>query len=219
MTDRNGNWVAYNGEIYNSTDFGEYKSDGECLIDCYNKFGVTFTKVLDGEFAIVLVDYNKNICIVSADIFKTKPIFFSLDDEGLGVSTYSDSLMKLGHRNIKKCEPNKTLVIDLDTLSVTQEFQIFDFDVKNQHKHNFDDFVKSFEKSIRKRTSKTREKIFIGLSSGYDSGAICNELIKQNVNFKSYILKGTENEEILSERIKILDSEKLDYTILHNSKI
>jgi asparagine synthetase B (glutamine-hydrolysing) len=210
-------FAIYNGEIYNSTEFGEYESDGECLIDCYNKFGVTFTKFLDGEFAIVLVDYKKNICIVSADIFKTKPIFFSLDDEGLGVSTYSNSLMKLGHRNIKKCEPNKTIVIDLNTLSIIQEFTIFDFDVKNQHKDNFEDFIKSFEDSIRKRTSKTREKIFIGLSSGYDSGAICNELIKQNVNFKSYILKGTENEEILSERIKILDSKKLDYTILHKN--
>ena len=63
-------------ELYNSNLFGDYKSDGECIIDAYLKHGIEFTKELDGEFAIVLVDYDKNICLISSDTFKTKPIFY-----------------------------------------------------------------------------------------------------------------------------------------------
>src|SRR5262249_40642713 len=40
---------VYNGEIYNSN----YRSDGECLIPAYRKYGAGFTHSLDGEFAIV----------------------------------------------------------------------------------------------------------------------------------------------------------------------
>ena len=44
----------YNGEIYNHEDFGDYKSDGECLIPLYKKYGDKFVKELDGEFAIAV---------------------------------------------------------------------------------------------------------------------------------------------------------------------
>ena len=66
----------YNGEIYNYKDFGNYNSDGECLIDLYKKYGDKFTTKLDGEFAIVLLDINKDKLIISSDIFKTKPLFY-----------------------------------------------------------------------------------------------------------------------------------------------
>ena len=208
-------FVIYNGEIYNSSDFGNYNSDGECLIDVYLKYGNKFTKYLDGEFAICLVDYTKEICIISSDTFKTKPIFYSLSKDGLGVSTYSSSLINLGFNNVQKFKPNKTMVINLKNFESVEEFEVVEFDIKNQNKNNFDDFIKSFEDAISKRTKNLREKIFIGLSSGYDSGVICNELIKQNVDFKSYILKGTENEDILSKRINILESNNKKYRVLH----
>ena len=34
----------YNGEIYNYTEFGDYKSDGECLIPLYKKHSFDFIK-------------------------------------------------------------------------------------------------------------------------------------------------------------------------------
>ena len=46
---------VYNGQIYNYSEFGEYKSDGECLIPLYQKYGDKFIQKLDGEFAIVLL--------------------------------------------------------------------------------------------------------------------------------------------------------------------
>ena len=32
----------FNGEIYNYSSFGDYKSDGECLIPLYKKYGTEF---------------------------------------------------------------------------------------------------------------------------------------------------------------------------------
>ena len=83
----------YNGEIYNYKDFGDYDSDGECLIPLYKKYGTDFIKKLDGEFAICLADYSKNILIVSSDVFGTKPLFMSSTDDGVfAVSTYQSPM-------------------------------------------------------------------------------------------------------------------------------
>ena len=70
----------FNGEIYNYKDFGDYKSDGLCLIDLYKEYGTEFVKKLDGEFAILLMDFNKDLILMATDIFKTKPLFYSTDD-------------------------------------------------------------------------------------------------------------------------------------------
>ena len=60
---------VYNGEIYNFRDFGEYQSDGQCLIPLYEQYGINFTEKLDGEFAIILLDLSQNKLIISTDIF------------------------------------------------------------------------------------------------------------------------------------------------------
>ena len=208
---------VYNGEIYNHSEFGDFKSDGECLIEAYKKHGDTFAKELDGEFAIVLVDYEKRKCIITSDVFKTKPMFFSIDDDSIGVSSYSEPLSRAGHKNILKMTPNTTLVVDIDKKRIVNKFENYTFDVSNQHKMNFDDWVTAFEESIRKRVNGTREKVFIGLSSGYDSGAICNELLNQNVKFKSYIVRGHENEDILTKRIRMIGERNNDFDILYKT--
>jgi asparagine synthetase B (glutamine-hydrolysing) len=199
-----GNIVClYNGEIYNYEDLGSYKSDGECLIPLYKEHGIDFIKKLDGEFAITLVDFNKKIIVISTDTFKTKPIFYSLTD-GIGTSSYSEPLRRLGFENVVKMEPNTTLVINLETNEIIEKRKVHEFDVSNQNKGNYDDWCLAFENSIKKRTKNVREKIFIGLSGGYDSGAICCELLNQNTPFKSYTVVGTENNDILNKRFSLL---------------
>ena len=191
----------YNGEIY---DYGDYNSDGESLIPLYRKHGFDFIKRLDGEFAIVLVDFTLGRVMFSTDTFKTKPIFYSSGADNLGCSSYSDPLIKLGHTNVKKMEPNSTLIFDIKTKELISTSKVHEFDISNQHKDNCDDWIDSFTKSINKRTEGIREKIFIGLSGGYDSGAICCELLNQNVPFKSYTVIGTENMGILNSRFNLL---------------
>ena len=178
----------YNGEVYNYKSFGDFKSDGECLIHLYETYGDNFTTKIDGEFAIVLLDADKDKLIISSDIFKTKPLFYC-DDDGLGVSTYGEPLKKIGHSNVKRFPENTTRVYKLSTSKIINEFKVYDFDL-NQHKNTFDDWNIAFEKSIKKRISNTDKGIFLGLSSGYDSGAILCELIKQNTKFKAYSVIG-----------------------------
>ena len=55
-----------NGEIYNYKSFGDYKSDVLCVLPLYREYGMDFAKKLDGEFAIVIIDFEKDELIFLA---------------------------------------------------------------------------------------------------------------------------------------------------------
>jgi|TARA_R100001463_G_scaffold30131_1_gene68586 asparagine synthetase B (glutamine-hydrolysing) len=206
----------YNGEIYNYKDFGDYKSDGYCIIDLYKEHGKDFVKQLDGEYAILLLDFENDIIVMATDPFKTKPLFYSNNNNSFGCSTYKTPLEKIGHTEINKAKPNTVMVFRISDSKLVDEFNVVEFDL-NQHKDNFDDWNEAFSKSIYKRTSDTTQKAFIGLSSGYDSGAICCELLNQNIEFKSYSVLTPvivhENRDIIVQRQEIMDKYNfVDYT-------
>jgi asparagine synthetase B (glutamine-hydrolysing) len=194
---------VYNGEIYNHDQFGNYKSDGECLIPLYKQYGDEFIKHLDGEFAIVLVDFIKNKFIISTDVFATKPLWYNIDDK-ICVATYESAVKRLGYLTANKLEANTTKVYDLTTRQLLNQFAVFDFDL-TQYKNTFDDWIIAFKNSINKRTKNLREELFIGLSSGYDSGAISCELNNQNVPYKAYTLIGNENFNVLKQRYSLFN--------------
>ena len=76
-----------------------------------------------------------------------------------------------------------------------------------QYKTTFDDWNAAFAESIRKRTKGIREKVFIGLSSGYDSGSIACELRRQSIPYKAYSITGTENMSVLNGRHDLINGE------------
>jgi asparagine synthetase B (glutamine-hydrolysing) len=193
----------YNGEIYNFEEFGEFRSDGECLIPLYEKYGDDFISKLDGEFAVCLVDFNKNKLILSTDIFGTRPLWIGFDDKKFGISTYKSCLDRINLPNNFQILANKTYTIDLINIKIIQEKRVHTFDLR-QYKTNFDDWNKAFSESIKKRTKYAKCGIFIGLSGGYDSGAIACELTKQNVNFTAYSIANVEDKNVLNERAKIV---------------
>ena len=204
----------YNGEIYNHKDYGNYDSDGEALIDAYLRDGVLFPQNLDGEFAIALIDFSKNLLIVSTATFSTKPIYYSLEDRAFGCSSYRSPLEDSDHKNIKKLPPNTIRVINMAHARAgmsprswtSTDHVVTDFNLE-QKNNTFEGWIRAFEKSIEKRTQNCRKKIFIGLSSGHDSGAIYNELINQKTSFKAYSVKGSENDHIIDQRKKIIEFE------------
>jgi len=205
-------YCLYNGEIYNYDLFGEFKSDGECIIPLYKKYGFDFIKKLDGEFAIVLLDFNIDKVVFSSDTFRTKPIYFSYGKNNLSCSTYKTPLEKLGYTNINKVPPNTSIIIDINNGEIIEQSTITEFDL-SQTKENYNDWINAFKNSITKRTKNLREKLFLGLSGGYDSGAICCELLNQNVNFTTYTVIGTENENTLRNRFSLMEG-KSEYNIL-----
>lgn len=201
----------FNGEIYNYKDFGDYDNDSKCLIPLYKKYGEDFVKHLDGEFAIVIVDYANDMVIATTDSFGTKPLWMS-EEEGLGFATYRSALIRSGFKSAKKVPANTTLTCRISTLSIENCSEVTEFNL-DQYKTTFDDWNAAFAKSITKRCANNRENMFMGLSSGYDSGAIACELAKQGLPFKCYSVTGSENREVLNKRYELL-SGKCELEIL-----
>jgi asparagine synthetase B (glutamine-hydrolysing) len=196
--------IIFNGEIYNFKEFGDYDNDTKCIIPLYKKYGNDFVKKLDGEFAIVLADFKNNILIVTGDVFCTKPLWYAIEGKDIGVASYKSGLEET-YSNIKMFDANTTLIFDMLT-GIYETKTIYDFNL-DQYKTNFDDWNKAFSNSIKKRSCQNMsQKLFIGMSSGYDSGALICEMIKQGAKFKAFSVIGSENKEILDKRYNILTS-------------
>ena len=85
----NGIWLICNGEIYNyktliDTNGFEYKTNSDCevIIHMYLKYGIEYTcKHLDGVFAFVLYDENKDILIAARDHLGIRPLYVGIVNE------------------------------------------------------------------------------------------------------------------------------------------
>ena len=204
--------VMFNGEIYNFKDFGDFNSDGECIIESYKKHGDDFVRYLDGEFALMLVDFSKDVLYYSTDVFSIKPLWFAQDGDDVGLCSYSSSLEYLGFKNIKQVDANTTIKMKLSTREVLTKQTVYDFDLK-QHKNNFDDWNKEFENAIVKRTKGLKHKVFIGLSGGYDSGLISCVLNKLDIDYTAYTILGSEDLNLINKRHGLLkQGEIIDMT-------
>lgn len=204
--------AMFNGEIYNYNDFDNYSSDGYCLIPLYKKYGEQFISKLDGEFCILLYDSKKDLLIVSTDIFSTKPIWLAVGEHDIGASSYYSCLERLGHKNIMQIPSNTTLLIDLKNRKLIKKLPVHIFDL-TQKKNNFNDIRKTLEKAVEKRINGAKHGIFIGLSSGYDSGTIACILRKMKVPFTAYSILGIDDKNVIMDRHKLLsDTYLLDLT-------
>jgi len=213
--------AIFNGEIYNYLTFGDYKTDGEILIDLYQQHGPEFIKLLDGEFAICIIDFSKKILLISNDTFSCKPLWYEFNDKYFCVASYNSQLQGLNFNNGTKLQANKTKVFDLFNYKLLHEFENYSFDI-TQYKLTYDDWILAFKKSIQKRTTGIQYGVFLGLSSGYDSGAIACELLNQHIPFKSYTITGPENMGIITQRIKKITNHELinltkhEYNLINN---
>jgi asparagine synthetase B (glutamine-hydrolysing) len=214
--------IIYNGEIYNYKEFGDYKSDGECLMKLYREKGENFIKELDGEFGIVIFDFNKNNIIISSDIFALKPIWYYTKESHIIISTfespieeiinikgYTERSINISQREnmwkknnlITKNKPNEFIILDLNSLEIKERNRICNFDLK-QYKEDYEDWFIAFEKAIKKRALQNINRtISIALSSGYDSGCIACALDNLKIKYDSYTITATENVNTIKKRI------------------
>ncbi len=85
MTDREGNWIAFNGEIYNyielRKELGEQhfvtQSDTEVILFAYKKWGQDCVKHFRGMFAFSLWDESNQLLFCARDHFGIKPFYFT----------------------------------------------------------------------------------------------------------------------------------------------
>ena len=181
----------FNGEIYNHSFSC---SDGEVIIPLYKKYGEHFAKHLDGEFAIAIYDFAKEQAIFCTDAFGTKPLWIN----GLTAASYGSCL---GGTEV----PPNTIIVRSFNLDTEIE-NIYEFDFRHQVKNNYDDWIMAFENAIAKRAY---DNCFIGLSSGYDSGAIACELARQSVAFTAYSIAGSEDVALLKKRLEMVNGKLL----------
>lgn len=174
---------VFNGEIYNQP---YVRTDGEVLIPLYRKYGPSFVRELDGEFAIALYDFGARRAVFATDLFKTKPLFIN----GAACASYRSGVGGV------TAAPNEIVVTDLDG-TVLERMPVRTWDL-TQHKDTYDDWIAAYEAAIRKRAVS---RCFIGMSSGYDSGGIACELLRLGVDFKAYVYIGDEDASVLQWRL------------------
>jgi asparagine synthase (glutamine-hydrolysing) len=85
MTDPAGNWITYNGEIYNYIELRDElgaenfqtTSDTEVILSAYRKWGVDCVDHLRGMFAFAIWDEGRQELFCARDRFGIKPFYYT----------------------------------------------------------------------------------------------------------------------------------------------
>jgi asparagine synthase (glutamine-hydrolysing) len=177
--------AVYNGEIYN---WPFTRSDGENIIPAYREYGAMFPRELDGEFAIALYDFGSDRALFVTDRFASKPIW----RKGIECASYESGV---GGRKIPANTIEAVRISTGETLYTTN-YHEWDW---RQTVTTYDACIAAFERAVAKRYVPG---CFIGLSSGYDSGAIACAL--RGKDFKAYAVLASESRQIVMQRATLL---------------
>ena len=200
--------ALFNGEIYNYREFGwaHFVTDGEALIPMYRKHGELFARQLRGEFSLVVADFERDILVLSTDVFGTKPFWVARGAGEWGVASYASGLSRLdfgGHRMraTQELEPNTIEVRRLSTFRLLRRHTLHEFDLR-QHKHALDDWTAAFRAAMARRAATLQHGVFVGLSAGVDSGLIALRLTEMQVAHHLYSLDCHEQTSTIHRRHK-----------------
>ncbi len=183
--------ALYNGEIYN---LPFTSSDGENLIPMYREHGLLFPQQLDGEFAIALYDFAADRALFITDRFATKPIWRN----GIECASYESGVG--GH----KIKANTIEAVRISTGETLETVNYHEWNWR-QTVGDYDDCLRAFEAAVAKRF---RPRCFIGLSSGYDSGALACAL--RGRDFKAYAVLASETQSVVRARAAMLDCQIIE---------
>lgn len=206
-----GIYLICNGEIYNHKEITKIlniipksKSDCEVIIHLYKKYGISQTvQMLDGVFAFVMVDTNRQEIFVSRDPYGVRPLFISKFKKEISISNnemkyYTSfvfasemkSLINIGKdvydEKITQFEPgcvstfkynNENYIEHIEdvTFSSPNSFSTINNNVKKDVLENI--YIKLLQ-SVEKRVDNTERPVACLLSGGLDSSLIA-ALVKQ----------------------------------------
>ncbi len=201
----NGVIMLCNGEIYNYKELiksfdlkCESNSDCEVILHLYNKIGfINTVQLLDGDFAIILIDTNTNNVYATRDRVGVRPLFLGTTSNNTNV--FSSIVKPIDNYciNITQLEPyiyeykyNKEGELSLTNIDVYTH---------NIFKIRQNNFIPALlhhylEKSVTKRLMSDR-KIGCLLSGGLDSSLVtsilCKKLGPENVRTYSVGMKNS----------------------------
>jgi len=207
----NNIYLICNGEIYNYKTLYSIlnieptsKSDCEIIIHMYIKYGIEQTlQLLDGVFAFILIDTNKQKIFVARDTYGVRPLYtntITYYDEEEGRKQYSymfaseikclcvdDGL----DQRIKQFEPGSLSIFEYDN---TQQDTIkyvntIAFSTPNSFCNvsetltDYNNILRNIflyiEEAVKKRVDNTDREIACLLSGGLDSSIVC-ALVKRH---------------------------------------
>ena len=101
MTDEGGNWITYNGEVYNyvelRAELGAEQfvttSDTEVILRAYRRWGEDCLGHLRGMFAFALWDEDRQTLFCARDRFGIKPLYYTVVDGVLYLASEVKALL------------------------------------------------------------------------------------------------------------------------------
>lgn len=155
MTDKNGNWIIFNGEIYNFLEIREElkqkgysfktNTDTEVILAAYDCWAEACLPKFNGMWSIVIWDTNKKQLFVSNDRYGVKPLYYLYNEDELMICSEQKQLLEYRGR-IK--------AYNIENFKIFLEYGFLDFDhttffneifrFKSAHYSNVDLHNKSF---------------------------------------------------------------------------
>ena len=101
-----GNWIAYNGEIYNFRQVRDKleregisfrsQSDTEVLLKAYGRWGEACLKEFRGMFAFAIWDAGRHRLFLARDPMGIKPLYYSVQGEYFLFASELRTLLETG---------------------------------------------------------------------------------------------------------------------------
>lgn len=191
--------VMCNGEIYNYPEIAKEfsdklvgTSDCEVLVWMYDKYGDDMFSMLDGVFAIIIYDGEKNKLVAARDPYGVRCMYLAYGKEGaIGFCSELKGLHDIFEQQnstIHQFSPGQKLCLNLkddsyyDTISLPFHDYEYSIDQGLQFMMDFGEVTSivskqirdSFHDSIRKRLHLSDRPVACLLSGGLDSSLTCS---------------------------------------------
>jgi asparagine synthase (glutamine-hydrolysing) len=215
--------IIFNGEIYNHRELRNLhdlrcttNSDTETLLHLYDKLGPEFLAGLDGMFALVIYDKNKNELFFARDRAGKKPFYYYSDQNSfvfcselgalknqLSLSINEQSIQEylcLGYlykestpyENVYELPPGSYGIVSLrqpGVVDVKKWWNISDY-YKNTTNDNFEDALAKTDsilhEAIKNRVESSDLEVGSFLSGGIDSGLVTAIAKQYNSTLKTF---------------------------------
>ena len=211
--------ILFNGEIYNfnelrsehlSKEIFQTKTDTEVLFKLFIKYGDNFINLVEGIFAISVIDVKNKQIHLFRDFTGVKPLYFSTNEDGfffcseawflysisnkqlnyeaflyyleLGFSPIDQTLIK----NVHKVSPGQKISYNFSTFSIDiKKFFELDYKENSTKKINIDEVKSDLTIAIKKNLISDA-KIGIFLSGGIDSSLILLLTKKMGIQIEAF---------------------------------
>jgi asparagine synthase (glutamine-hydrolysing) len=176
-------YMMCNGEIYNHIELEKKynirtrsKSDCEIILHLYHLMGFKeMIELLDGEFAIILYDENKDILYAARDPLGVRPLFYNLAVNGFA------SEAKVLPNDIFTLPFKAGNIYDSQSNELSEYLSVRQFPSINLDEYD-EDQLKEYQKNIRelfmravnKRINNSERPIGLLLSGGFDSSLVAS---------------------------------------------